>query len=441
MLNRVQKVLPVVLFMVSVALVGFGYGLAVGIWHVFPYQIIEDARHTAAEIKVEHRIEKNLQNPSHVYRAIYTENGVRVNDAERSWPGVTLVAGSWKIGENWHLAIRLIDSGGGLVHEWVIDPSAIWPKSPHDDWGTGSRDEKHETYVHGAVLLPGGDVVFNLEYFGLVRLNADAEVVWKLPYRTHHSVTQDEDGSFWVCGMKWRTERIPRYLGLRTPLVEDFMVKVSPDGEVEREISILDALYQSKYYGLMFMKRGKAVDDVVHMNDVDVLSSDRAKQFPMFNAGDIMVSLRYINTVLVIDAVTEKVKWSLTHPFMGQHDPDFTADGFITVFDNHLDKDDRPSDIGGSRILKVDPRTKEVTVLYGEKEDQYFFTEGGGKHQHLPNGNILITGARSGRVFEITKDGDVVWDWVTSRWDENSVSEILEGSRYDLDILEPVSAD
>jgi hypothetical protein len=134
--------------------------------------------------------------------------------------------------------------------------------------------------------------------------------------------------------------------------------------------------------------------------------------------------MRNINTVFVIDGETERVKWSLTYPFMAQHDPDFTEDGYITVFDNNLDM------FGGSRILRIKPSTREVEVLYGHKRDQYFFTIRCGKHQHLPNGNMLITESYAGRVFEITPSGKVVWSWIMPRWDKNSVPEILEGTRY-----------
>ena len=34
-----------------------------------------------------------------------------------------------------------------------------------------------------------------------------------------------------------------------------------------------------------------------------------------------------------------------------------------------------------------------------------------GGNQRLPNGNTLITESCSGRVFEITKDGRIVWEF------------------------------
>jgi hypothetical protein len=35
-----------------------------------------------------------------------------------------------------------------------------------------------------------------------------------------------------------------------------------------------------------------------------------------------------------------------------------------------------------------------------------------GSAQRLPNGNTLITESAFGRVFEVTKEGEIVWDYV-----------------------------
>ena len=58
--------------------------------------------------------------------------------------------------------------------------------------------ERPGTHIHGAVVLEDGDIVYNYEHLGLVRLDLCGEVVWRLPYRTHHSVHQDDDGDLWV---------------------------------------------------------------------------------------------------------------------------------------------------------------------------------------------------------------------------------------------------
>jgi hypothetical protein len=201
---------------------------------------------------------------------------------------------------------------------------------------------------------------------------------------------------------------------------------VSPEGVIEREISVLETIFKSGYDGLIRSYSG----DVLHLNDVEVLSESKADSFDMFEAGDIMLSLRSIHTVLVIDGETERIKWSITYPLIGQHDPDFTEDGYITIFDNHMHLEIRTQERNGSRILHVEPSTKKVTTLYGGKEGQYFFSPWCGKHQLLPNGNLLITESTAGRVFEINGEDKIVWSWIAIQGDKGFVPEIQEGTRY-----------
>ncbi len=424
--------LPFGCFVVAILCLCFAYGAAVGTWHVFPYEFLNAGWDSLKELRNKPP-QPHFINPAH-----YEGEGVVVCEREQVYPGVTLLTGYWKDGGDWNVGIRLVDLNGKVLHEWQCNPRDIWAHSPHNDYATGSKEHKIQTYVHGTLLLPNGDVIFNLEYFGLVRLNSRSEVIWKLPYRTNHSIFQDDDGKIWVCAQKWHENRVPEYLGLRPPFVEDLILQVSLDGVIEREISLLKTIYMSGYYGLLFSRSnftyiGDVMGDVLHLNDVEVLSKHKANAFNIFEAGDIMVSMREINTVFIIDKETEKIKWSLTHPFIAQHDPDFTEDGHITVFDNHIDKYTPESEHGGSRILCIEPSTMEVTTLYGHKRNQYFYTTWGGKHQHLPNGNMIITEAVAGRVFEINPNGEIVWDWIVERWDKDSVPQIIEGTRYSID--------
>jgi hypothetical protein len=232
-----------------------------------------------------------------------------------------------------------------------------------------------------------------------------------------------------VCGTKSHERNSPQYVGLKPPFFEDTILKVSPEGVIEREISLLEVIYKSGHVGLLRQHTG----DILHLNDVEVLDKDKADAFKnIFEAGDIMVSMRHANTICVIDGRTERIKWSLSHPFFGQHDPDFTEDGNITVFDNHSDwgYGIYRNEEKGSRIIQIEPSTKKVTTIYGWKKNQYFFTDIGGKQQHLPNGNILITEVDPGRVFEINAEGEIVWDWIVERWNKDFVPEIMEGTRY-----------
>jgi hypothetical protein len=41
-----------------------------------------------------------------------------------------------------------------------------------------------------------------------------------------------------------------------------------------------------------------------------------------------------------------------------------------------------------------------------------FFALNRGSAQRLPNGNTLIVEATRGRIFEVTRDGSIVWEYI-----------------------------
>jgi hypothetical protein len=420
--KRLLDRLSLCLFLLSILTVGFAYGVMVGKYRIFPHNWIETTY-----------IRFRDRNPHHLFPAQYEYSGAKVHDAEAMAPGVTLLTSYWR-SLDWKPGIRVIDADGKVLHEWKTDPAEIWPTSPHTDHRSG-RLNTSGNYVHGCFLFDNGDVIFNIEYMGLVRMNAAGEIIWKLPYRTHHSVHRDESGNFWVCGLKWiedtpeGRERLKRFPGLKTPVAEDFALKVSGDGKILKEISILEALYKSGYKQLLWRMRSDQSGDILHTNDVEPLRSDMADQYALFDAGDIVVSSRHINSIFVIDPDTEKIKW-MCSSFLRQHDPDFVGNGWIWVFDNNVNSPAHGSYLGGTRILRVRPQDNSPSAVYPKTKEQTFFTSAGGKMQHLGNGNLLITEARRGRVFEVDESGKTVWEWVHERYDDDLVAEVLEGTRY-----------
>ncbi|MEC8851127.1 MAG: arylsulfotransferase family protein, partial [Pseudomonadota bacterium] len=147
------------------------------------------------------------------------------------------------------------------------------------------------------------------------------------------------------------------------------------------------------------------------LNDVEPLPAALADAFPMFNAGDLLVSLRNTNLVAVIDRRSHRIKWAENGAWLRQHDPDFMSDGRIIVFDNR--KDDANGRVfGGSRILAIDPADGQVEVLFEGTEKAPFYTNVMGQQQRQPNGNLLISEPQAGRAIEVTPAGKIVWQYV-----------------------------
>jgi len=157
-----------------------------------------------------------------------------------------------------------------------------------------------------------------------------------------------------------------------------------------------------------------------------------AEDYPLFEAGDLLVSLRNADLVFVLDPETRRVEWHASDPFIHQHDPDFMGDGRIGVFDNNQDGTVRGDMLGGSRIVVVEPGANSTEVLFPTPRSEPLYSRIRGKWQRLRNGNLLITEATAGRVVEVAPDGHTVWDWVAKPYLDDAVAQVSEGTRYDL---------
>ena len=215
-------------------------------------------------------------------------------------------------------------------------------------------------------------------------------------------------------------------------MYRDRLLRVSREGEVLQDIDVLEILYEN---GLdrHIHKAGKLGSrDVTHLNDIEPLPSSMADAYPLFEGGDLAVSLKALDLVFVVDPDTRRVKWHASHPFIAQHDPDFVGGGWIGVFDNNSDGTARGTVLGGSRIVMVQPHTDSVTVRFPTSRSEPLYTTYRGKWQQLENGNMLLTEAIAGRVVEVAADGRTVWEWIAGPYGESFVPEVSKGARTDL---------
>ena len=126
--------------------------------------------------------------------------------------------------------------------------------------------------------------------------------------------------------------------------------------------------------------------------------------------GSLILSFRQTSTILTIDRPTGKVLWrwgpgTVSH----QHDPVPLDTGNILLFDNG---EHRLRGSCHSRVVELNPRTGEIEWQYVGSPPLAFFSTGISGAQRLPNANTLICEGRTGRLFEVTPGGDIVWEFV-----------------------------
>jgi outer membrane protein assembly factor BamB len=137
---------------------------------------------------------------------------------------------------------------------------------------------------------------------------------------------------------------------------------------------------------------------------------------PINHKPSLLLSSRHLNTVFLIDRETGKILWSSPKgTFSYQHDATLTKDGTVLVFDNGLTREqERP--FLWSRLVEINPLTNKIVWQFrggstGPEMGAFAASIMSGA-QRLPNGNTLGIDALSGHIFEVTKDGVVVFSFI-----------------------------
>ncbi len=322
----------------------------------------------------------------------------------------------------------LVNMRGDVVHEWRLPFSQLWSAPPH----VRGRIEDGSVYFNDAYIYPNGDFLavmegpINLQNispgYGLVKLDKDSHVLWKYAEKCHHDVDVAEDGTIYAL-VNAVVEQVPPALAyVPTPCMVDYVDVLSPEGQLKKRIPLLEAFLDSPFAAL-FGKLERAgtpraaaspgarmtfyMDDVhrrdvLHTNAVKVLSRKLAPKFPLFKAGQILISARHLDAIAVLDPESGKIVWAAHGPWSAQHDPSFLDNGHLLLFDNLFSQ-------RGSRVLEYDPRTQAFPWVYPGDKGKAFLSEIRGMCQRLPNGNTLIVNSQAGEGFEVTPDREVVW--------------------------------
>lgn len=284
----------------------------------------------------------------------------------------------------------LTDMDGRVLHRWSITFEAAWPgrelKGRADCWRRGH-------------LFENGDFIAMFDNLGLVKLDKASRPLWAKAMNCHHDFEVLPDGR--ICVLTHELAPHPD-LGKGKPIWNDAVALLGADGNVLESVPILDALESSSYAPIL--ARLPDINDVLHTNTVEVFDGTRERFSPLFRAGNVLISLRSIDTIAILDMRTRRVEWALSGLWSKQHDPTLLDNGHLLVFDNQ--------GLGGeSRVLEVDPFTQSVVWSYRGSEEHPFYSQFCGVNRPLPNGNVLVIESEGGRAFEVTRDGRIVWEF------------------------------
>jgi len=290
----------------------------------------------------------------------------------------------------------LMDMDGITLHEWTCRfedafPAVAVPDEPgfSDRW-TNVR------------LLPNGDILGIFGGLGLARLDRSSRIVWAHEGGEHDDIAVTEAGSIYVLGSE--RNRV-NWVNQEEPVIEDFVLVLDENGDVVSRVSLLSATLTSDFSNVTKSAHMGRRDHILRANSLHVLNGSLSGRIPSFRSGNVLVSLRGLDTIAVVDMESGSLVWAQFGMWLDQLDATVLASGNMLLLE-YVD--------GDPRVIEFDPVTMEVEWAYERDSGGGADDRSGGSCQRLPNGNTLISESGRGRAFEVTPQGEVVWEYASS---------------------------
>ncbi len=335
--------------------------------------------------------------------------------------------------------VYAVDAAGNVVQKWSSpEPgTTLGYTRPLPNGNLLGRLQP----VKGAAAAAGEGYAEASKADSVIEFTQEGKVVWKYVERDrslHHEQERLPNGdTLLVCAKEVNAPAISKKL-----LHDDCLIEVDKTGKVVWEWQTADhwtdldlsASAKAKIMeGPQAQKTRLAVGappevngfDWGHMNAASVIPEIKGNTDPRFRAGNIIASYRNLNTLAVIDRDSKKIVWTGINMTIGQHNVHFIPDGLpgaghILVFDNGNNSiDGNPRVTEGrpnSRAVEIDPHTNSEVWEYDAEKSHLpiwtFYSHYISSVQRQPNGNTLICEGSNGRFFEVTRAGEIVWEYV-----------------------------
>ena len=291
--------------------------------------------------------------------------------------------------------VFLVDMKGDVVHEWKM-PQMCGNYAYLLPSGNLLAAQKTK---EGPADLPG-------KGGQLIEMDWDGNILWEFTdhFQNHDFRRLSNGNTVYASWEVMPEEAAARVQGGRpgtehkNGIYGDAVKEINPEGSLVWDWSVSRDIEIEKY-PLCEIEHRK---EFGHINSVQPLQN-----------GDYLISCRNNHLLAIIDRQTKDFSWHMQDMALGhQHDATMLENGNVLVFVNGAH-----SIYGGpkygSRIHEIDPKTKEVVWEYRGSPPYTFHSPFISGVERLPNGNSLICEGQWGRLFEVTPESEIVWDYVS----------------------------
>lgn len=335
----------------------------------------------------------------------FRKPGLTHHHSARSWKGYTLVTGT--AGD----ATYLLDMDGQIVHRWYYPDLRVFYARllPNGNLlALGNHPDVMPTITPAEARgLPLNQRARSMGGNGsqLVEFNWEGDRVWSYDNeRIHHDFVRLANGNTimpqWV-EMPDEADRLVQG-GLRESrsrrpkLISDDYLEIDSSGKEVKRVHLWELLDPRRDPICALEER----NEWTHTNSLDLNVADNT----------LLFSCRDNSRVGIIDWSDGSLKWKFGAPeVFHQHHASWLPNGNVQIFDNGMHRHGNPY----SRVVEVDTKDSSIAWQYMAKPQQQFFSGHISGAERQPNGNVLVCEGTGGRVFEVTREGEVVWEWIS----------------------------
>lgn len=316
--------------------------------------------------------------------------------------------------------IRIND--GKLMYKWKVNIDMI-NKSFNSTYTYGKKNE-HDNYTtcllhplllnDGSVIVGGGGISF---------IDKKAKMRWSNKVNCHHSIEQDLDSNLWICGYN-TNQKISNKLQMKDDAIQKIDLKT---GKLLFQKSVLNILLENGFnLGDILVNSQIAAEskylDYLHLNDIQPVLNDSK----YWKKGDLFLSLRNQNLVLLYRPSTNKIIWYKRGPWLKQHDITILDSNRISIFGNDV------LDIKFSSTFNQFIHGHNVIYMYDFSKNtlstpyNHFLktskvrTVTEGRSKVLKDGNVFVEESNYGRLL-LGNQRNELWSY-TVKVDDNKLS-------------------
>ena len=283
-----------------------------------------------------------------------------------------------------------------------------------------------------------GNLVSHNEEGPIFKMDICNNVKWvNSKERFHHSNEVDHENNYWApTYMEPYSNTMQKYRNNRAGLLDDAITKISKSGKILYQKSVFEVLMEGRVvrYNDLYVN-----GDPIHLNDIQPVIKDSKH----WKKGDLFLSLRNLNTIILYRPSINKVLKIINGPFVMQHDVDIISDNEISIFNNNVIYTKEGPVAGNIDILIYNFDTNKFYKKFAQTiVDNDIITGAGGLSDFLDDGSLFIEEQGSGRLLLIDNKGELEWEYVNKNKNniiyQTSWSRIIKDKSMIKDIKEAV---